>query len=420
MIVVGLAALAGGLAASAAIAFRGIILPMRRVMASMARVSAGDLASSIDGAERRDEIGDIARAVASIRDAEIEKVRLERQAAELRAQTEAERARNESERQRNEADLAAVVDALASNLVRVADCDLTARIEEDFAGRYEQIKLDFNAAIARLEQTIRGVVTGVHAITAGSEQISTASDDLARRTELQAGTLEESTAAMSELAGAVNTTAESATWTKDTITTAKAATDGSIATVHQAVAAMDRILSSSKQVSQIVGVIDEIAFQTNLLALNAGVEAARAGDAGRGFAVVASEVRTLALRSTEAAKQIKALISQSASEVSDGVALVGATGEAFGRIKDQITIIDRGIADITTRALDQSTTIKQVNSAIFQIDQVTQQNASMAEEATAACRSLAEETSRLADTVREFNVSGAKVASRSARVAKAA
>ena len=408
MIVVGLAALVGGLAASAAIAFRGIISPMRRVMAAMARVSAGDLASSIDGAERRDEIGDIAKAVASIRDAAIEKERLERQAAELRAQTEAERARNESDRQRNEAELAAVVGALASNLVRIAQCDLTTRIDEDFGDRYQQIKLDFNAAVSRLEATVRGVVTSVQTITASSQQISVASDDLSRRTEQQASTLEESTAAMAELARAVNTTAESATWTKDTISIAKAATDESIAVVHQTVAAMDRILGSSKHVSQIVGVIDEIAFQTNLLALNAGVEAARAGDAGRGFAVVASEVRTLALRSTEAAKQIKALISQSASDVSNGVELVGATGDAFARIKDQIAIIDKGIAEITSRALDQSTTIKQVNSAIFEIDQATQQNASMAEEATAGCRSLAEESNRLADTVREFNVGEAE------------
>ena len=209
---------------------------------------------------------------------------------------------------------------------------------------------------------------------------------------------------MGELAGDVNTRPNRRPKPRTPSSLAKAAAEESIAVVDHSVAAMDRISSSSNHVAQIVGVIDEIAFQTNLLALNAGVEAARAGGAGSGFAVVAAEVRSLAQRSTEAAKEIKGLISQSASDVSKGVELVGATGEAFARINNQIAIIDGGIAEIASRAVDQSSTIKQVNLAIFEIDQTTQQNASMAEEATAACHSLAQASDHLANTVREFIV----------------
>ena len=376
--------------------------PLAQLRATMTRISSDDLDATVRGVERGDDIGDMARTVGQFRLNALEKATLNRENERQRTAAEVERAGAESERRRNEAEQTAVVAALASNLVKIADCDLTARIEVDFHGRYEQIKLDFNAAIARLEETILSVVTGVRTITAGSQEIAAASDDLSRRTEQQASSLEESTAALRELEGDVDKTAKSATKTKDTITLAKAGADESIAVVRQASAAMDRILGSSQHVAQIIGVIDEIAFQTNLLALNAGVEAARAGSAGSGFAVVASEVRILAQRSTEAAKEIKGLISQSASDVSKGVELVGATGEAFARIKDQISIIDGGVAEIAGRAVEQSLTIKQVNLAIFEIDQTTQQNASMAEEATAACQSLAQASGQLAHTVREF------------------
>ena len=167
---------------------------------------------------------------------------------------------------------------------------------------------------------------------------------------------------------------------------------------------MAGIMNSSQQIGRIIGVIDEIAFQTNLLALNAGVEAARAGNSGRGFAVVATEVRALAQRSADAAKEIKELISKSSTEVANGVKLVGATGEAFDRIKQQISTIDGGIADIAGQAIDQASTLKQVNTAMSEIDQTTQQNAAMAEQATAACHSLAQESGRLADMVAEFIV----------------
>ncbi len=167
---------------------------------------------------------------------------------------------------------------------------------------------------------------------------------------------------------------------------------------------MAGIMGSSQQIGAIIGVIDEIAYQTNLLALNAGVEAARAGEAGRGFAVVASEVRALAQRSAGAAKEIKSLISRSSIEVSNGVELVEATERAFDRIKEQISTIDGGIAAIASQAVEQSTRLTQVNSAIAEIDQTTQQNAAMAEQATAACQSLAQESERLAGMVAEFRI----------------
>jgi methyl-accepting chemotaxis protein len=176
--------------------------------------------------------------------------------------------------------------------------------------------------------------------------------------------------------------------------------------VQQAIDAMGEILRSSQQIGTIIGVIDEIAFQTNLLALNAGVEAARAGDAGRGFAVVASEVRALAQRSADAAKEIKQLISRSSHEVASGARHVEATGESISKIMQQITIIDTGIANIAGQALDQAVTLKQVNTSVGEIDQMTQKNAAMAEQATAACQLLAQEAGNLAYLVSQFTMSG--------------
>ena len=174
--------------------------------------------------------------------------------------------------------------------------------------------------------------------------------------------------------------------------------------VRQAVEAMDAIAKSSQQISQIIGVIDEIAFQTNLLALNAGVEAARAGEAGRGFAVVASEVRALAQRSADAAREIKGLISTSTTQVNRGVSLVAETGKSLERIVAQVADVNEVIAEIASGAKEQSIALAEVNTAIGQMDQVTQQNATMVEETTAASHSLSQETEQLADLIGQFRV----------------
>jgi methyl-accepting chemotaxis protein len=209
---------------------------------------------------------------------------------------------------------------------------------------------------------------------------------------------------MAQLVRVLDATAEYSVGAKNMIDLANSDAVGTIEVVRRAMAAMANIRETSQQISEVIGLIDEIAFQTNLLALNAGVEAARAGEAGRGFAVVASEVRGLALRAADSAGQIKSLISKSGAEVVRGVELVDATGHAFERIADHIARIDTGIAGIATQAVQVSTTIKQANAAIAEIDQARQQSAALSEQTTAASRSLANESVRLAEMVRQFRV----------------
>jgi methyl-accepting chemotaxis protein len=267
------------------------------------------------------------------------------------------------------------------------------------------VRDDFNATVEAIEGAMRHVRASADAIASGAAEIATASEDLAQRTERQAANLEQSTEGLREVADAVNTTARSSSRTQDHLAAAKSDAGASIEVVEKTIAAVTHITESSKKIETAVGIIDEIAFQTNLLALNAGVEAARAGEAGRGFAVVASEVRALAHRSAEAAKEIKSLIAQASGAIESGVGSTAETAAAFGRIKEHIAKIDGGIADIAAKTLDQSTTLKEVNLAISGVDQGTQQNAAMAEEATAACKSLADESERLARMVAEFTLS---------------
>jgi len=247
-----------------------------------------------------------------------------------------------------------------------------------------------------------------HAIRSGAGEISTAADDLSRRTEQQASSLEETAAALEQITVTVKKTAEGAKHARDVVSTAKVDADKSGEVVREAMAAMTGIDKSSKQISQIIGVIDEIAFQTNLLALNAGVEAARAGDAGRGFAVVASEVRALAQRSAEAAKQIKGLISASTAQVGQGVKLVAQTGEALGRIVAQVVEINGVITDIAASAQEQATGLQQVNAAVNEMDGVTQKNAAMVEETTAASHALAGETEQLGRLIARYRIAQAE------------
>jgi methyl-accepting chemotaxis protein len=399
ILLVGIAAVVVGLGGSSMVAYAGIIFPLRRVMASMASVSAGDHESRIDGLERHDEIGDVAKAVSAIRDAATERSRLESEAADQRAAIERDRERGEAERRQTEAEQSAVVSALADSLGKIAKGDLTERIDAEFKGHFQQIKMDFNAAVAKLAGAMEGVAVSASAITSGSQQISTASDDLSRRTEQQAAGLEETAAALGEITSTVKKTAEGASHARAVVAEAREDAEKSGEIVRQAVDAMGKIEKSSQGIGQIISVIDEIAFQTNLLALNAGVEAARAGDAGRGFAVVASEVRALAQRSADAAKEIKALIAASSSEVGNGVKLVAETGESLARIVAKVSEINSVVGEIAASAQEQATGLQQINIAVNQMDQTTQQNAAMAEEATAASRSLSQETGQLSGLV---------------------
>jgi methyl-accepting chemotaxis protein len=241
-------------------------------------------------------------------------------------------------------------------------------------------------------------------VRSGADEITRSSDDLAKRTERQAASLKQTAAALDQINATVGKTASGASEARDVVNAAKSDAERSGKVVRETVTAMQEIETSSKQISSIIGVIDEIAFQTNLLALNAGVEAARAGDAGRGFAVVATEVRALAQRSADAAKEIKALIATSGRQVAEGVTLVGETGAALGRIMALVANLDAQVAAIAGSAKEQATGLKEVNAAINQMDQVTQQNAAMVEQTSAASHAMADEAAALAALVEQFSI----------------
>ncbi|MBI1684514.1 methyl-accepting chemotaxis protein [Caulobacter hibisci] len=374
--------------------------------AAMRRLAGGDNDVEVPAVGRKDEIGQMAQAVLSFKDAAIHKLRLEGEAVEQRRLTESERARTEAEKAAKAQEDALAVSALAEALGHLSNGDLTFRITARFAPDVEQLKTDFNGAAVRLEEAMRGINGAAGGIRAGSEEIAQASDDLSRRTEQQAASLEETAAALDQITATVRKTATGAKEVSGLVADARTGAERSGQIVSQAVNAMAGIEQSSGQIGNIIGVIDEIAFQTNLLALNAGVEAARAGDAGKGFAVVAQEVRALAQRSAEAAKEIKGLISTSTQQVGAGVSLVGQTGEALRAIVAQVASIDSLVSEIAASAQEQSTGLHQVNVAVNQMDQVVQQNAAMVEEATAATHSLKGEAGELAQQVGRFKVSG--------------
>jgi methyl-accepting chemotaxis protein len=327
---------------------------------------------------------------------------------------EEERKRNDAERAATEREQAEVVSTLADGLKRLSEGDLTTEIHADFRGAYARIRDDFNSASSSLRSALAAVLQATGAIRGGADEISTAADDLSRRTEQQAASLEETAAALDEITATVKRSADGAKEASDVASGARAEAERSGEVVREAVAAIHDIQQSSSQITQIIGVIDEIAFQTNLLALNAGVEAARAGEAGKGFAVVAQEVRALAQRSAEAAKEIKALISSSGTQVERGVRLVTDTGKALEAIVGRVANIDGLVSEIAASAQEQATGLGQVNTAVNQMDQVTQQNAAMVEEATAASAQLKREATDLSQLVARFNVGAARGVSASA------
>jgi methyl-accepting chemotaxis protein len=298
----------------------------------------------------------------------------------------------------------AVIAAVTSALSELSNGNLTYRMPDNLPPEYARIVQDYNEAAAKLQETMGVISNSAEAIRSGTGEISHASDDLSRRTEQQAASIEETAAALALITTTVRETADGAEQARTVVSTAKKDAEISGDVVRDAVAAMGQIEKSSQEISQIIGVIDEIAFQTNLLALNAGVEAARAGDAGRGFAVVASEVRALAQRSADAAKQIKTLISASAAQVGTGVKLVGDAGHALQRISGQVGEINGLVVEIASSAKNQAGSLHEVNSAVTQMDQMTQQNAAMVEESTAACHTLAQEASELGRMISRFQI----------------
>jgi methyl-accepting chemotaxis protein len=402
MVVFGLLSILSGLGAAIWTTNAKIAGPLARLGERMERLASGDLVSDVEGQGRADEVGAMAKAVQVFKDNGLKARALEEEAERLRAEAETERERADADRRRTDAEQATVVASLAASLGKLAQGDLTTRVDAAFEGQYLQLKTDFNAAVESLRVAMGAISAATGGITGSSNEIATASDNLSRRTEQQAASLEQTAAALDEITVTIKRSAEGAQQAATTAASAKTEAQQSGVVMRDALAAMSEIEQSSGQIAQIIGVIDEIAFQTNLLALNAGVEAARAGDAGRGFAVVAQEVRALAQRSAQAAKEIKALIASSSDQVKRGVSLVGDTGLALEGIATKVSQMDALISEIAQSSQEQATGLNEVNTAVNQMDQVTQQNAAMVEETTAAAASLKGEAVQLATLVAAF------------------
>ncbi|MFF2321796.1 methyl-accepting chemotaxis protein [Agrobacterium sp. NPDC058088] len=296
------------------------------------------------------------------------------------------------------------VEELGAALERLSQCNIRVTLDKPFVGELERLRLDFNKSIAEFQKTLENVLGQTGDLTRSSQEVSEASVDLAERSREQAVALEETSAALEEITATVRSSTENMKETRKLVQSARASTVASTEVVERTVDAMQRIETASREISQIIGVIDEIAFQTNLLALNAGVEAARAGDAGKGFAVVAQEVRELAQRSANAAKEIKALINNSGTEVLEGVRLVGETGEALKQIDALVRHIDGNVDTISKAADEQAVGISEINKAVNRLDRMTQENAAMSARTTVISTTLAQGADALAQLVSLFKL----------------
>jgi len=378
--------------------WRRLLRPLAELQRSLGEMAAGRFDLDIPAARKRDEIGDLARVVGTIKDG----------MAAVRAEAES-RTRGE------------LGNALGDALAALAQGNLAHRILQEFPAGYEHLRANFNEALEKLAEVMIEASQGSRHVFAAASEVSAASADLGGRTERQAAALVESTAALNQLVVMVRETADHARSVSESVRETDAEGAESRIIVDQAVAAMRSLERTSKEIEKIIGVIDGITFQTNLLALNAGVEAARAGDAGLGFAVVASEVRQLAQRSADAASEIGALIKQSVEQIANGVKLVDRTGDALGRIAGRLGSVNGAVAEIASAAERQATNLHQVNAAIGELDSATQENAALVEETSAAARSLNEQAEGLSALVGRFIVHDKRTAvSAPSRVARAA
>ena len=407
----------GLVAAGASLAFAlwigrsKIAAPLIATSKTMETLAQGSVDVDVRGAERKDEVGAMARSVQVFKDNAVALRAAEAAQARAAAETEVERRRNQEIAEAAAREQTIVMEAIANGLARLADGDLTYRVDQAFPDSYVRLKDDFNGAIGQMEEAMKTIVQAANSIGVGSDEIASAADDLSRRSEQQAASLEETAAALDEITATVRRSSAGAQEASRVVGSTRADAERSSVVVRNAVEAMNQIEKSSQSISQIIGVIDEIAFQTNLLALNAGVEAARAGEAGRGFAVVAQEVRALAQRSADAAKEIKTLISTSSQQVNQGVTMVGQTGEALQAIVGKVGEIDALVSAIAASGQEQATGLNQVNAAVNQMDQTVQQNAAMVEQSTAASHALKGEAGNLMQMIGRFRVAGAQGAS---------
>ncbi len=442
-VVVIILAIAGlGLAAGIGTAFyigtNHLSRPILDLTGKMKQLAGGDLSADVPFADRKDEIGEMAAAVQifkqnglAVRDLNAQEAALREKSADLQtsigvvvsAAAAGDFTKRIGKDYENEDlnrfassvnELVGSVDAGIAETRRViaslAAGDLTQSMNGQFQGAFAELQQNVNETLSTLQKTLREVRVTTDSINGNSSELRSAADDLSKRTEQQAAALEETSAALDQITVAVRSSTERAQEATVMVNEAKESAAESAAVVRNAVDAMGRIEQASSEIGQITNVIDEIAFQTNLLALNAGVEAARAGDAGKGFAVVAQEVRELAQRAASAAKDIKSLISKSGSEVATGVRLVQETGSALGEIEERVLKINDHIHSIATAAREQSTGLGEVSTAVNQMDQVTQQNAAMVEEANAATHKLSAEANNLASLIAYFKLDGTQAA----------
>jgi len=432
-------AVLAGLGLGIYIGVKQLSRPIVQLTGAIKRVADGDFDAEVPGADGKDEIGDMARAVETFKRNGQEVARMNAQESALRAKSDdlqssmavvvASAADGDFAKRIDKRyddpnlDLfAANINELIANVDRgvgetrrvianLANGDLSQEMQGQFRGAFGELQINVNATFARLRETISGIRAKTDTISGSTEQLSSASNDLSMRTERQAAALEETSAALDQITVVVRSSSERAQEASRIVSEAKDNAEQSAEVVRQAVEAMGRIENASREISTIIGVIDEIAFQTNLLALNAGVEAARAGEAGKGFAVVAQEVRELAQRSANAAKDIKTLIAKSGQEVEGGVKLVQKTGEALTKIESRVLMINDHIHSIASAAKEQATGLHEINSALNQMDQTTQQNAAMVEETSASTHTLSDEAKNLVTLLSHFKTGDASAAS---------